>query len=209
MSIFKFYTDKNLSVSLENHDDLRMLSYLMMCPADMQSMVLGFADKKVVKVKKSNLQGGLKNPTVMWMNDNSVVEANDYEIQSWPLYMGVLEQKDQLLVTRNELLASFFRDMKRVAKGKEKFLIHTNHEYSARFYAYWLLKGRPGVMEFVIADLVQLFGVNKDNYKSYTLFEKKIMFRVKERLSSEGVTMEYVREPLSYAKKMVVTVAMK
>ena len=205
MSIFKFYTDKNLSVSLENHDDLRMLTYLMMCPNDLQKMVLGFAEKKIVKVKKANLQGGLKNPTVMWMNENAVVEANDYEIQSWPLYMCVVEQKDELLVTRNELLAPFFRDMKRVAKGNESYLIHTNHEFSARMYAYWLLKKRPETMEFVIDELVRLFGVSKDNYKSYTLFEKKIMFRVKDRLEGEGVRMDYRREPESYAKKMVVT----
>jgi len=205
MSIFKFYTDKNLSVSLENHDDLRMLTYLMMCQNDLQKMVLGFADKKIVKVKKANLQGGLKNPTVMWMNENAVVEANDYEIQSWPLYMCVVEQKDELLVTRNELLAPFFRDMKRVAKGNEDYLIHTNHEFSARMYAFWLLKKRPEIMEFVIDELVRLFGVSKDNYKSYTLFEKKIMFRVKDRLEGEGVRMEYKREPQTYAKKMVVT----
>ncbi len=203
MSIFKFYTDKNLNVGLENHDDLRMLSYLLMCPKDKQHVLLAFADKKVVRLQKDSKQQGLKNPIVRWMKENDVVEWNDYEFQSWPLYMCVVEKQNHLLITRNEMLVSFYKDMKGVAKGLSDFLIVLDHEYTARFYAYWILKGNPKEMEFILAELQELFEVKPANYKSYNLFENKILFRVRDRLAKVDIEMIYRREPINYGKKMV------
>ena len=166
-----------------------MLTYLVLCPVEVQRVVLAFADKKVVESeKKKKLKGGHENPLIKWMNNNGVVQISDADVQGWPLYMFFKEQRDVVLITRNDMLLFFYRDMKKLTVGVERNLIELKHEFSAR-----------------LTDLVELFGVRPDNYKSYTLIEKKILHRVSGRLAAQGIKITYKREPIKYAKKLVIS----
>jgi len=191
---------------VNNIEDIKMLTYLVLCPVEVQRVVLAFADKKVVESeKKKKLKGGHENPLIKWMNNNGVVQISDADVQGWPLYMFFKEQRDVVLITRNDMLLFFYRDMKKLTVGVERNLIELKHEFSARLYAYWLLSRTPSKLEMVLTDLVELFGVRPDNYKSYTLIEKKILHRVSGRLAAQGIKITYKREPIKYAKKLVIS----
>lgn len=208
MSIFEYELTRPLNGEPTVNKDIEILASFFLIPVEMRKRIIELINNdKVVTKKKAKTQQGKQ--LFNWYMDNAIILYNGYEYESWPLIDHCKENEESVIVFRNQRLESYFKELQKVLKKIKKddqFSITLSKRNAARFYAHWLIQGKPLEMDLSFQNLIVVFNAETRMYTSIPMLENRILKNCIQDLLDSNVIIQYQKDKERKTQKLLFTI---
>jgi hypothetical protein len=196
MSIFEYELTRPLNGDPTVNKHIEILATFFLIPVGIRGrMVELIRNDKVLTNKKAKTKQGKQ--LFKWYMDNPVILYNGYEYESWPLIDHYKENEESIIVFRNTRLEGFFKELGGALKGIDKddqFTVTLSKRNAARFYAHWLIKGKPLEMGLTFQELIVLFNAEARMYTSIAQLENRVLKNCIQDLLNSNLIIQYQKD---------------